>query len=158
MDGFLGIAGWKWIYLIEAAPTILLGIGVLFYLTDKPEQARWLSTEEKAWLSTGWRRNAARWNRCAPTASCRRCSIPKVLLLCLELPGHRHRQPAASLLFVPQIIKSLGATNMGTGYATMLAYICGADQHASPGAGSPTGWASAAGTCSGPAWSPPSDW
>ena len=50
---------------------------------------------------------------------------PKVLLLCINYLGI----VTASLgivLFVPQIIKSLGATNMGTGYATMLAYICGA--------------------------------
>ncbi len=125
MDGILGIAGWKWIYLIEAAPTILLGIGVLFYLTDKPEQARWLSAEEKTWLST---RLAAERHA---VESVRTYSFlgalfnPKVLLLCLNYLGI----VTASLgivLFIPQIIKSLGATNMGTGYATMLAYICGA--------------------------------
>ncbi len=125
MDGFLGIAGWKWIYLIEAVPTILLGIGVLFYLTDRPEQARWLSTEERAWL-TG--RMAAERHA---VESVRTYSFlealfnPKVLLLCLNYLGI----VTASLgvvLFVPQIIKSLGATNMGTGYATMLAYVCGA--------------------------------
>src|SRR4051812_11471298 len=41
MDGVLGIAGWKWIYLIEAVPTVLVGIFVLFVLTDRPSQANW---------------------------------------------------------------------------------------------------------------------
>ncbi len=125
MDGLLGIAGWKWIYLLEAAPTILLGIGVLFYLTDKPEQARWLTPEERAWL-TGRLAAEKRAVESVRTYSFMQALFnPKVLLLCLNYLGI----VTASLgivLFVPQIIKSLGATNMGTGYATMLAYICGA--------------------------------
>jgi len=45
-----GLAGWKWMYLLEAVPTILLGIVVLLYVTDRPAQARWLNDEERAWL------------------------------------------------------------------------------------------------------------
>lgn len=125
MDGVLGIAGWKWIYIIEAVPTVLLGIGVLFYLTDKPAQATWLTAEEKAWL-TG--RLAAERRAVESVRSFGFLAAlfdPKILLLSLNYLGI----VTASLgivLFVPQIIKSLGATNMGTGYATMLAYICGA--------------------------------
>jgi ACS family tartrate transporter-like MFS transporter len=51
LDGVLGLAGWKWLYFIEAAPAILLGIVVLFYMTDRPEQAKWLAPDERAWLS-----------------------------------------------------------------------------------------------------------
>ena len=50
---------------------------------------------------------------------------PKILLLSLNYLGIVTAS-LGLLLFVPQIIKSLGATNMGTGYATMLAYVCGA--------------------------------
>ena len=50
---------------------------------------------------------------------------PKILLLSINYLGIVTAS-LGLLLFVPQIIKSLGATNMGTGYATMLAYICGA--------------------------------
>ena len=42
MDGLLGLAGWKWVYIIEAIPTVLIGVFVLFALTDKPENAKWL--------------------------------------------------------------------------------------------------------------------
>ena len=42
MDGVLGIAGWKWMFIGEAVPTVLLGIFVFFYMTDRPAQARWL--------------------------------------------------------------------------------------------------------------------
>ncbi len=125
MDGVLGIAGWKWIYILEGIPTVLLGIGVLFYLTDKPAQAKWLTAEEKQWLIS-----TLESERRAVEAK-RKFSVwqamvdPKVLLLSANYLGI----VTASLgivLFIPQMIKSLGATNMGTGFATMLAYICGA--------------------------------
>src|SRR6201999_3830551 len=50
---------------------------------------------------------------------------PKILLLSLNYLGIVTAS-LGLLLFIPQIIKSLGATNMGTGYATALAYVCGA--------------------------------
>jgi ACS family tartrate transporter-like MFS transporter len=125
MDGFLGVTGWKWIYIIEAAPTVLLGIGVLFYLTDKPAQASWLTAEEKSWL-IGRLEAERRAVEAARTFSIWQALIdPKILLLSANYLGI----VTASLgivLFIPQMIQSLGATNMGTGYATMLAYVCGA--------------------------------
>ena len=45
-----GLAGWQWMFLLEGVPAILLGMGVLFYLTNAPSQAGWLSLEEKNWL------------------------------------------------------------------------------------------------------------
>src|SRR5690242_14737439 len=50
LDGWLGYAGWKWIFLLEAVPTVLIGIFVLFALTDKPADASWLNGIEKQWL------------------------------------------------------------------------------------------------------------
>jgi ACS family tartrate transporter-like MFS transporter len=52
LDGVLGIAGWQWLYIIEAAPAVLLGFVVLHYLTDRPEVADWLKPDEKTWLSS----------------------------------------------------------------------------------------------------------
>ena len=51
LHGFLGLAGWKWLFLLEATPAIILGIVCLFFLTDRPERATWLAPEEKAWLA-----------------------------------------------------------------------------------------------------------
>lgn len=125
MDGAFGIAGWKWIYIMEALPTVLIGIFVLFVMTDKPVQAKWLTAEEKTWL-IGTLEQEQR-----AVESGRKFSIwqgmmnPKILLLSLNYLGIVTAS-LGLLLFVPQIIKSLGTTNMGTGYATALAYTCGA--------------------------------
>lgn len=47
---FAGLSNWQWLYLIEAAPAVVLGFVVLKVLTDKPEDAKWLLAEEREWL------------------------------------------------------------------------------------------------------------
>ena len=50
-DGLFGLAGWRLMFLIEGLPAILLGLMTWFYLTDRPAQAKWLSVEERTWLT-----------------------------------------------------------------------------------------------------------
>jgi ACS family tartrate transporter-like MFS transporter len=50
MDGILGLHGWQWLFLVEAAPAVLLAGVVLVYMTDRPEKAGWLTDEERNWL------------------------------------------------------------------------------------------------------------
>jgi MFS transporter, ACS family, tartrate transporter len=45
-----GLAGWQWMFLIEGIPATLLGAAVFWTLSDKPQEATWLSGEERAWL------------------------------------------------------------------------------------------------------------
>ncbi|WP_050626675.1 MFS transporter [Bradyrhizobium viridifuturi] len=47
MDGFWGLAGWQWMFLLEGLPACLLGVLCLLLLADTPEQARWLTPEER---------------------------------------------------------------------------------------------------------------
>jgi ACS family tartrate transporter-like MFS transporter len=52
LNGYLGLAGWQWLFLLEGLPAVALGLVVLGYLTDRPEEAVWLTAAERAWLST----------------------------------------------------------------------------------------------------------
>jgi MFS transporter, ACS family, tartrate transporter len=52
LQGRLGLAGWQWLFLVEALPAIALGIVVFFALPDGPAAAHWLSPEERAWVIT----------------------------------------------------------------------------------------------------------
>jgi sugar phosphate permease len=44
------LAGWRWLFILEGIPAILLGVVTVFYLTDWPSQARWLRDNERDWL------------------------------------------------------------------------------------------------------------
>lgn len=52
IDGLMGISGWRWVFLLQGAPAVLLGLYVLVLLPDRPATASWLTSEEKAFLET----------------------------------------------------------------------------------------------------------
>jgi MFS family permease len=49
---WLGLRGWRWLFIIEGIPAVVLGMITIWYLTDRPEEAEWLPSDEKAWLTT----------------------------------------------------------------------------------------------------------
>jgi MFS transporter, ACS family, tartrate transporter len=48
---WLGIDGWRWLFVLEGIPAVLLGIATVFYLTDRPSEAQWLNPAERTWIS-----------------------------------------------------------------------------------------------------------
>jgi MFS transporter, ACS family, tartrate transporter len=48
---WLGIVGWRWLFILEGIPPIVLGAVALFYLTDWPREARWLPEDEREWIT-----------------------------------------------------------------------------------------------------------
>src|SRR5436305_1859184 len=48
---WLGITGWRWLFLFEGIPAVLLGVATLFYLPDRPNDAMWLTPEERNWIT-----------------------------------------------------------------------------------------------------------
>jgi D-galactonate transporter len=52
LDHTLGLHGWQWLFLIEGVPAIALGIAAMFYLDDRPTDARWLTVAEKSLVET----------------------------------------------------------------------------------------------------------
>jgi ACS family tartrate transporter-like MFS transporter len=50
LDQVAGLAGWKWLFLVEGLPSIALGFAVFAYLVDRPREARFLTASESAWL------------------------------------------------------------------------------------------------------------
>jgi MFS transporter, ACS family, tartrate transporter len=50
LQGRLGLRGWQWLFLLEGFPAVLLSVIFLFHLPNTPDEARWLSSSERAWL------------------------------------------------------------------------------------------------------------
>ena len=49
---WLGMRGWRWLFIIEGIPAVILGVITIWYLTDWPEQAKWLRADEREWITT----------------------------------------------------------------------------------------------------------
>ena len=126
LDGLFGLRGWQIMYIAEAVPTVFIGVLTYFVLTDRPQEAKFLSEEERNWLVS----TIAAERRA--TEAVRKFTMwealynPKVLLLSLNYLGIVTAS-LGMLIFIPQIIKSLGNySNMTVGWLTMIPYICGA--------------------------------
>jgi len=51
MQGFAGLQGWQWLFLLEGVPAIVLGVAVLAWLPNGPAEAAWLDPREREWLA-----------------------------------------------------------------------------------------------------------
>ena len=125
LDGMFNLRGWQIMYIAEGIPTIIAGIATLFIMTDKPEQAKFLTAEEKAWLTAKLASERQAKEAVRTFNLWQGLFNAKVLLLALNYFGILTAS-LGMLFFIPQIIKSLGVTNnMTVGWLTMLPYICG---------------------------------
>ena len=125
LDGLWGLKGWQCMYIFEAIPTVLIGVAVLVFVTDRPERARWLTTAEQKWLIGSLAAERREIESESKVSLWRSFWDPRVALLSLNYLGI----VAASLgmlLFLPQIVKQLGVSNMAVGWVTMIPYGCGA--------------------------------
>ncbi|CAM06403.1 D-galactonate transporter [Saccharopolyspora erythraea NRRL 2338] len=50
-EGVFGLSGWRFMFVVEGVPAMLLAVATWFYLTDRPDQAKWLEPEERRWLT-----------------------------------------------------------------------------------------------------------
>jgi ACS family tartrate transporter-like MFS transporter len=125
LDGLWGLKGWQCMYLFEAVPTVLIGVFVFFYLTDRPELANWLAPAQKQWLSSNIAAEKNAVEQEHKVGLLQAFWDPRVLLLSLNYLGIVTAS-LGMLLFLPQIVKQLGLSNMEVGWVTMIPYVCGA--------------------------------
>lgn len=121
-DGVSGLAGWRWLFLIEAAPSIALGVAALFVLKDHPEDAPWLSSAEQRAL--------------AATLAAERATAERIKTYTLREALTDRRIVALGVVcfgivtglyglnfWLPQIIKGFGVGNVGAGLLTAVPYV-----------------------------------
>ncbi|PKU24339.1 MFS transporter [Telmatospirillum siberiense] len=121
MDGVMGVAGWKWLFILEGIPSSLVGVIALFYLTDLPFKAMWLKPEERAWLQGELDKERRSVESAGPKYSLwETMTNTRVLLLCLIYVCMVIGVYGVNM-WLPQIVKSFG--NAGAGQIGVVAAI-----------------------------------
>jgi ACS family tartrate transporter-like MFS transporter len=124
LHGGLGLAGWQWLFIIEAVPAILLAGVVFFYLTDRPADAAWLAPDERSWLAE--RLALEQRQRLAVRSYTVAESLvnPRVLGLSLVYFGAVATNYGLSF-FLPQIVKAFGLNTFLTTAVSATPYVVG---------------------------------
>ncbi|RCW71717.1 MFS transporter [Pseudorhodoferax soli] len=125
LHGVNGWSGWQWVLLIEGIPSVLAGIATYFYLTDRPEQAHWLTPRERQLVQTDLERDrkALGEREHSLLASLKDGKIWLLILVFFCIIAAN-----SSLTFYgPTLVKEVGFTNpLMVGWIMSGAYLCGA--------------------------------
>jgi D-galactonate transporter len=124
MDGYLGLKGWQWLFIIEAVPALVLSVVVFFYLTDRLADATWLEPDERAWLAERLRLERAQREKARSFSVVEALLNPRVIALSIVYFGAVATNYGLSF-FLPQIVKAFGVSNLQAGFITALPYIVG---------------------------------
>jgi ACS family tartrate transporter-like MFS transporter len=121
MDGVAGFSGWRWLFFLEALPSILLGALCFFHLPDRLADAEWLTAHERDSLQTALARDAAGGDE-SPWRVLRN---PRALTLGLAYFGVVIALYGLGF-WLPQIIDALGYGVVAAGFLTAIPYMFGA--------------------------------
>lgn len=116
-DGFQGLHGWQWLFLLEGLPSCVLAFAVLFVLPDKPARAKFLTDAEKQFVATTLAREAT-----PPASLWAGLSDRRVWILAVTDIGIIIALYGLGL-WLPQIVKAMGFSNLETGFVVALPYV-----------------------------------
>lgn len=120
LGGVAGLAGWQWVFLATGAPAVLLVPVVLMALPNRPDEARFLSAADKAWLAAEL---AAEPRQALEGSAWRALVDPRVLLLAALYFGMPLGAYGLSY-WLPTIVKGFGASNLQNGAINVIPWIC----------------------------------
>ncbi|MCK1333287.1 MFS transporter [Bradyrhizobium sp. CW9] len=119
----LGLTGWRWMLLLEGLPAVLAGVFNYYFMTDRPEQAKWLESEERAWLAGELEKDHAARQDVKHLGIVAAITNPKVLFLSVIYFIYQLGNLGIGL-WMPQIIKGLSSklSNFEVGLVAMVPY------------------------------------
>jgi MFS transporter, ACS family, tartrate transporter len=129
-DGWLGLEGWRVMFLFEGLPAVLLAFVTWFYLTDRPAQATWLTDDERTWLQNEMDAETRATQRRFHWPLRRSLTNPRILALSFVYFGVVYGLYALSF-FLPQIVADFSETFdtsfslMETGLIVAVPYLVG---------------------------------
>lgn len=123
---WMNVPGWRWMFIIEGAPAVILGFVTYFYLTDRPEQAKWLTAEEKNWLMSELRKDEELREKKGQQTSSHKTALTDPKLWYLALIYFVYTAGTLGVgYWMPQIIKGLSSylSNTQIGFIATIPYI-----------------------------------
>jgi MFS family permease len=121
LDGWFGLRGWHWLFILEGIPAVLLGVAAFFLLSNRPENATWLTEEQRNWLSNTLAEENAKRKVIGHISLWRLLRHKHIWVMALIYAG---ASAAGSTLSVwsPQLLKSFGLDNFTTGLVNAIPY------------------------------------
>jgi ACS family tartrate transporter-like MFS transporter len=123
LNGLGGLAGWQWLFFLEALPAVLMGLVVLVVLPNRPQQASWLLASEKAWIQARLDEEAAHTNaqhrhRIKDVFTSGRVWLLCLLYFLMNVGGYGYE------MWLPSIIKSFsGKSDAVVGFINAIPYL-----------------------------------
>lgn len=121
LEGWMGMRGWHWLFIIEGIPAVLLGIACLFVLTDRPEQATWLSNEQRNWLTRRLAEEASKKTTIGHISLWKLLRHKDIWVLALIYSGASAAGSTMSV-WAPQLLKTFGLSAMEIGLVNAIPY------------------------------------
>jgi nitrate/nitrite transporter NarK len=121
---WLGFGGWQWLFILEGIPALVLGVVTFFYLTDIPEQAKWLTSEERGVLVQMMQDDKAAKSQ-RGTYNLRQSFLDRDVLLLSVIYFAWMGGLYGITMFLPILVKGLQSamSNQTVGYLVMLPYL-----------------------------------
>jgi ACS family tartrate transporter-like MFS transporter len=124
LHGGLGLAGWQWLFIVEALPSIILAGVVFFYLTDRPAEAAWLAPDERKWLAERLELEQRSRKAVRDYTVLESLVNPRVLGLSMVYFGAVATNYGLGF-FLPQIVKAFGLNIFLTTLVSATPYVVG---------------------------------
>ncbi len=121
LDGFLGYAGWEWVFLATGLPAVIAGIVTFFYLDDTPQKAKFLTEDEKRWLQDRIASENSGMEDHADNGF-KALTNPRVLLMSLCYVGFPLAAYGLSY-WLPTIVKSFGVSDIANGFINIIPWV-----------------------------------
>jgi MFS family permease len=119
-DGLLGLAGWKWMFIVEGLPACVLGFLVLKMLADKPADAKWLSPEERQALQSAFDREGTGSQKKKNFGA----ALKDVRMYILALISFGFTMGSYGIgIWLPQMLKAHGMSVTQTGWVSAVPYF-----------------------------------
>ena len=123
--GVAGLAGWQWLFILEALPAIVLGVVTFFYLDDGPQHAAWLSEDERKAVLDRLAADVTAREAIARYSLDETLRHPRVIGLALVYFGIVTGLYGFGF-WAPQIVKAFGLSIVETGWVVAIPYVVGA--------------------------------